>query len=238
MFSACLLNLDYHPYAETLSLMRRLAEVKRLEALPEILILAEHEPVLTLGYRAKFDDITISEETLRAMHIEVHQIERGGLATYHGPGQLLAYPIFDLKSMKLGVARFICLLEEVIISTLNSFGIRAGRKKKLPGVWVEQEKIASIGLAVRRGITFHGLALNYDPNLSHFDFINPCGMPEVRMTSMARLLGSMVDAVMLRSQIIDRFEQVFNLKFTPWSLISAKQAVWENESTNSETKMA
>ena len=217
MFSARLLDLEYQPYAETLALMRRLAEAKRFESLPEILILVEHEPVLTLGYRVNADDILTPEETLKTMHIKVYQTERGGLATYHGPGQLLAYPIFDLRKMKLGVARFIYLLEEVIILTLNDFGIRAGRKEKFPGVWVGREKIASVGLAVRGGITFHGLALNYDPQLSHFDFINPCGVPGLKMTSMTKLLGSPVEANRLRNQVMRQFAKIFDLRFAPWS---------------------
>ncbi|MBW2051754.1 MAG: hypothetical protein JRI85_05865 [Deltaproteobacteria bacterium] len=128
-----LLNLEYQPYAESLDLMRGLAEAKRFADLPEILMLVEHEPVLTLGYRAQTDDILIPEDTLRAMHIGVHRVERGGLVTYHGPGQLMAYPVFNLRALKLGVAKFISLLEEVIISTLSYFGLHAARKAKHPG---------------------------------------------------------------------------------------------------------
>ncbi|MBW2061688.1 MAG: lipoyl(octanoyl) transferase LipB [Deltaproteobacteria bacterium] len=221
---ARLLNLDHLPYTEALALMRELIQAKQRELLPEVLILVEHDPVLTLGYRARFDDILIPEKTLHARNIDVHRVERGGLVTYHGPGQLLAYPIFNLRNLKLGVARFINLLEEVIISTLRDFGLEAGRKENLPGVWVRKEKIASIGVAVRRWITFHGLALNYDPELSHFELINPCGMTGVKMTSIARLLGSPVSPTRLRNQMIHHFERLFNLDFSPWSLPLAQEA--------------
>lgn len=217
MFSAKLLDLPHLPYIEALELMRRLVDQKRRFPFPEVLILLEHEPVLTMGRRAGESDILAPEALLAEKGIHVHKVERGGLITYHGPGQLVAYPIFNLRAMGLPVPELVYGLEEIILHTLSDFGIVAEREAGKRGVWVEREKIASIGVAVRGGVSFHGLALNYDPDLAHFDLINPCGLSGVRMTSMRKLLGRPINPSDLRSKVAGHFSRQFKLDLKKWS---------------------
>jgi len=205
--------------------MRGLVELKKSSAQPEILILLEHEPVLTMGRRSQESEILATRECLKDQGISVHRIERGGLITYHGPGQMVAYPIFDLKRMRLGVSELVNGLETAIIHTLADFDIQADRIEGLRGVWVGREKIASIGIAVRRGITFHGLALNYDPDFSHFDMINPCGLEGVKMTSISKITATQTNPVLLRRSLAKHLSQLFNLDLHPWSLEQATALV-------------
>jgi lipoyl(octanoyl) transferase len=225
MHHALLINLDHLDYAKSLDLMRKLVQLKRQRPFPHVLFLVEHEPVITLGYRAGDQEILAPEQELELQGIKVFKIERGGLATYHGPGQLVGYPIFDLREARLGLPEFVRLLEQVIISSLADFGLETDRKPGFPGVWAHGKKIASIGLSARRWITSHGLAINYAPDLSHFDCINPCGLGEGTMTSMERLLDTDIDHVRLREQVIRQFERLFHLDLEPWTLRRAEEAV-------------
>lgn len=220
MFSTRLLNLPYLPYLEALELMRGLVDKKRGGPFPEVLMLLEHEPVLTMGRRAGSADILVPAAVLADKGIQVHKVERGGLITYHGPGQLVAYPVFNLRTMGLSVPALVYGLEEIILNTLSDFGITAGRIEGKRGVWMDEEKIASIGVAVRGGVSFHGLALNYDPDLSHFDLINPCGLYGVRMTSMRKILGKSINPSDLRSVMAGHFSRQFKLDLKEWSLES------------------
>lgn len=229
MIFARLLDLESLDYAAALALMRSLAQARRRPDWPEVLMLTEHEPVLTLGRRAGAQDILVPEELLKAKGVTAYRIERGGLATFHGPGQIMAYPIFSLRAVSLGAASFVARLEEVVISVLKDFGLEGGREAGHPGVWVGPDKIASIGLAVRRGVAFHGLALNHDPDLSFFDLIQPCGLTGVRMTSMARLLGRPVDPGRLRSRMAAEFARAFNLDLASWTLAQARAALKDND---------
>jgi lipoate-protein ligase B len=212
MFPAELINLPHLAYAEALELMRGLVEKKSLGPFPEVLIILEHEPVLTMGRRAEEADILVPAKVLAEEGITVHRVERGGLITYHGPGQLVAYPIFNLRTMEITVHQLVYGLEEIILKTLSDFNIAAERKAGQRGVWVEREKIASLGLAVRGGVSFHGLALNVDPDLHHFDLINPCGLNGVGMTSMRKVLGRPIDKSDLRQKMAGYFAQQFNLE--------------------------
>jgi lipoate-protein ligase B len=218
IFSTKLLNLPHLAYIDALELMRRLVDEKRRFPMPEVLILLEHEPVLTMGRRAESSDILAPEEVLAEKGITIHKVERGGLITYHGPGQLVAYPIFNLRTMRLTVSELVYGLEEIILNALSDFDIAAERKQGKRGVWVKGEKIASIGVAVRGGVSFHGLAINYDPNLSHFDLINPCGLNGVRMTSMRKILGRPIFASDLRSVMATHFSRQFKLDLEELSL--------------------
>jgi lipoate-protein ligase B len=225
MFSTRFLNLEHLSYDTALELMRRLVEIKRRSNWPEVLMLVEHEPTLTMGRRAETSDILAPQDDLAEKGIRVYRVERGGLITYHGPGQLIAYPIFNLRHMGLGAAELIHGLEEVIMNTLSGFGIHGKRKESRRGVWVEAEKIASVGVAVRGGVSFHGLALNYDPDLSHFELINPCGLSGVRMTCMARILGRPVSASKLRETLAHHFSRQFKLDLTEWPFSQARDCV-------------
>ena len=213
-----MLNLEIYDYGESLALMRRLVKKKRQDVGPEVLMMLEHNPVLTMGRRSESSDILVSREVLSEKGISVYQVERGGLVTYHGPGQLIGYPVFNLRNMGLGAGDMVHGLEEIVFNTLSEFGIAAERKEGKRGAWIKEEKIASIGIAIRGGISFHGVALNHDPDLSHFDLINPCGLSGVRMTSISKILGRPVDPDLLRKTMTSHFEREFQLDFTEWSL--------------------
>lgn len=239
MIPAHLLDVEHLPYVQGTRLMRALAEKKTLTTLPDILILAEHEPVITLGRRSRAEDLLVTRQALEEQGIALYPVERGGLATYHGPGQLVAYPVFDLKRLRLGVARFVSRLEEAILATLWDFDLQsATRRAGFPGVWIGEEKIASIGLAVRRGISFHGLALNVNLGLAPFDLFHPCGLTGVRMTSMARALGRDVSKARLKQRLAYHCAHIFNLEFTPWSLTEAWEATRPYAAKNAETALA
>lgn len=218
-----LLTLDLLPYDEALALMRGLVDLKHRGEHPEILIILEHEPVLTMGRASKGSDILVSKETLANKGIAVHKVERGGLITYHGPGQIVVYPIFNLRVLKLGVVDLVQGLERIVLDTLSDFSIKGELKKGYRGVWVDREKIASIGIAVSRGISFHGLALNYDPDLSHFDLINPCGLNGVRMTSMSKILGTPIDPSSLRETMTAHFKRYFQLDLSEYDLTRIRE---------------
>jgi len=213
-----LLTLDLLPYDEALALMRSLVELKQRSEHPEILIILEHDPVLTMGRASESSDILVSTETLTNRGIAVHKVERGGLITYHGPGQIVAYPIFNLRALKMGVVDLVQGLERIVLDTLSDFSIEGELKEGYRGVWVDHDKIASIGIAVSRGISFHGLALNYNTDLSHFDLINPCGLNGVRMTSMSKILGSPVDPSALRETMTAHFKRHFQLDLSEYDL--------------------
>jgi len=219
--------------------MLGLVEAKRSGGLTrEVLMLVEHEPVITLGRRAGQGDILAPDHVLDKLGVKVRRVERGGLATYHGPGQNVAYPVFNLAGFKMGVAEMVGLLEEVMIGLLADFSLQAGRRAGQRGVWIGAAKIGSIGLAVRGGITFHGLALNRDPDLHYFDLINPCGLTGVRMTAMSQELGGPVDADQVRDRLKVHFSRLFDLDLIPWTLSQAHEAVKTYGRTSAQARVA
>jgi lipoate-protein ligase B len=209
---------DHMAYTAALRLMRNLVEIKRKSYFPEILLLLEHEPVLTMGRRSQDEEIVVSQSFLSEKGISVHRVERGGLVTYHGPGQLVGYTLFQLAKLRITPGELVQGLEEAIINTLDYFGIAGNRKEGYRGVWVGDEKIASLGIAVRGGISFHGFALNYDPDLSHFDLIHPCGLHGVHMTSMAQFLDSNILPAELRGVVSKFLCHEFDLECKEYSL--------------------
>lgn len=215
MFPTTLINIERLDYLKGLSTMREEVESKhRDHNRPEVLMQLEHEPVLTLGRNAKDSNILASPSELKRKGISIHRVERGGQVTYHGPGQLVVYTIFDLRKMGMGPSDLVGGLESVIIRTLSAFDIKGERKEGFRGVWAGKDKIASIGIAVRRGISFHGFALNYDPDLSHFELINPCGLDGVRMTSISKILGFPIDKKRLVKTTAGIIEEHFNLNLS------------------------
>lgn len=164
----------------------------------EYLFLVEHNPVVTLGKHAKDENVLFSVEMLSQRGVEVYHIERGGDVTYHGPGQLVVYPLIDLELHHLGVKDYVNLLEEVVISTIAEFGIKGEKVAGASGVWIDagtpfERKICALGVKCSRFITMHGLALNVNTNLSGFSLINPCGFTDKGVTSIARELGHLCD---------------------------------------------
>jgi lipoate-protein ligase B len=206
-------------YPEALDLQRRVLSAKIEGEFPDTLIVLEHPPVITLGRRGKRENILTSDETLRREGIEVVHVERGGDVTYHGPGQIVGYPIFALANYGKDLSRFVSSIEEVLIRVCGDLGIEAGRKSINRGVWVGEKKIASIGLAIRRWISFHGFAFNWAPNMAHFRFITPCGLAGVEMTSVGETLGQAVDPDILRQGIFKHFEEVFRIRLREVDLI-------------------
>lgn len=181
------------PYGEALALQDRLVARRRAGEIGDTLLLLEHPHVITLGTSARRDHILIEESQERLLGIDVFETGRGGDVTYHGPGQLVGYPILDLKPDRCDLHRYVRDLEELLIHALHTFGLEAARKPGLTGVWVGDEKIAAIGVRVSSGwITSHGFALNVATDLSYFDSIVPCGIREFGVTSIERATGAVV----------------------------------------------
>jgi len=202
------------PFADAWALQRRLVAARQQAAIPDVVILLQHLPVVTLGRSGDRGHLLLSPEVLRQRGVEVYQIERGGGATYHGPGQLVAYPILDLRTMDEDVVRFMRALEESVIRTVADFGIVARRLRGFPGVWVGEAKLAAVGVAVKRRVTMHGVALNVTTDLEPFTWINPCGLNRP-VTSMAQLLGREVSFAAVADAYARRFAEVYALAFVP-----------------------
>ncbi|MCL4394051.1 MAG: lipoyl(octanoyl) transferase LipB [Chloroflexi bacterium] len=219
-----LVNLPAVPYADALALQHRVVAARKRGALNDTLLLLEHPAVFTLGRNANDGNILVSPEHLKKLGIEVFRVERGGDVTYHGPGQLVGYPILDLHNFRTDVGWFVRSIEETLIRVLEDFGIHGKRIEKLVGVWVDQAspvqpeaKVVQIGARIEQWITYHGFALNVDPNVAHFDLIVPCGISDKAVTSMARVLQKPVDAGKVRASVAARFGEVFGAEMVPVS---------------------
>ena len=209
--SPAILQPGVVPYSDALKLQRRVhgdvADGRRRDAL----IVLEHPPVYTLGRRARAGDVLADARELAAMGVETHPTDRGGEVTYHGPGQLVAYPIVNLRRWGGGPLKYVRALESVIIAALAEFGIDAESVGRPTGVWVGERKIAAIGVKVSRRVTMHGFALNVSTDLSHFDRIVACGLPDARATSMKRELGRDVSVSEVAPVLIDGLRGEFGL---------------------------
>jgi lipoyl(octanoyl) transferase len=193
MMSLVICPIECMPYDQALRLQYDLVAARQANRIGNILLLLEHPPVITLGTRADPANIYLPREQLAAAGVQIHEVNRGGDVTYHGPGQLVGYPIFQLKDFPQGVRWFVQQLEMSLIDLLQAqYGIAAHfRQEKYTGVWVGDKKIAAFGLAITRGVTMHGFAFNINTNLQHFDWINPCGL-SMGVTSVAKELGHAV----------------------------------------------
>lgn len=200
------------PYAEALALQRELVEERRAGRIGDVLLLVEHPHVLTLGVRGDGGrrHIRATPEALAARGIEVFETGRGGDVTYHGPGQVVGYPIIDLKPDRQDVHRYVRDLEDVLIRTAASYGVEAGRVKGLTGVWVNDEKLAAIGVRIARWITSHGFSFNVATDLEQFSLIVPCGIADRGVTSLERLVGRPVHRREVEGRIASSFCQVFD----------------------------
>ncbi|MBI5949586.1 MAG: lipoyl(octanoyl) transferase LipB [Chloroflexi bacterium] len=196
-------------YADVHRLQQRLQAQRREGGGVDSLLLTEHRPVITLGRGHPVPDLRVPEDTVHNYGISIVQTERGGDITYHGPGQLVAYGIIDLKGWDCSVLDYVSGLETTVIGVLADWGIRGEQQPGARGVWVEGRKIASLGINVRRWVTMHGIALNIDPDMSHFDLINPCGLAETEMTSMATEVGKAVPF----TEVLDAFVYHFGRTF-------------------------
>jgi lipoic acid synthetase len=213
------LNLGQQPYQAALQLQHQLVAARRQGTIDDTLLLLQHPPVITLGRRGNEENILVSKERLAELGIHVHRVERGGDVTYHGPGQLVGYPILDLRQHRTDVGWYMHSLEEVLIRTLADFGIAATRWPGNIGVWVdERSKIGALGARIDNWITYHGFALNVSQDLSHFQLIVPCGLANVGVTSMEKILGGPVDTATVRERVTENFCAVFALTANETSL--------------------
>ena len=200
------------PYAEALALQRQLVEDRREGRIGDVLLLVEHPHVLTLGVRGDGgrSHILATDDVLASRSVEVFETGRGGDITYHGPGQIVGYPIIDLKPDRCDVHRYVRDLEEVLIRVAADYGLEAERVPGLTGVWVRGEKVAAIGVRIARWITSHGFALNVTTDLDYFGLIVPCGIADRGVTSLSRLLGRPIDRAEVENLVIQRFTEVFS----------------------------
>lgn len=202
-------DLGMTRYADALAYQRALQTRRKQGVIGDTLLLTEHTPVITLGRFADGSNLLVPMETLGARGIAYVRVERGGDITYHGPGQLVAYPIIDLNAHGRDVHRYIRALEETAIALLAAHGVPGERRKGAPGVWVGLRKIASVGVHISRWVTMHGIAINVDLDLSPFALINPCGFAGLEMTSLARELGRPVPLTEAKERYIRSFCETF-----------------------------
>ncbi len=199
-------------YDSALSLQQELMERKRRGEETDYLILVEHDPVVTIGRKGNAADLRVSPERLAELGIELRTTTRGGATTYHGPGQLVVYPILDLRRQGRDVHLYLRRLESCLIRTLSRKGIEAGTREGRTGVWIGEEKIASIGIAVRSWISYHGFAVNIGEDTAGFDSIFPCGMPDCTMTSVSRRIGETITLREFADDLLPEFAQEFNCR--------------------------
>lgn len=196
-------------YSEAYALQRTLVEQRKAGAIADQLLFVEHPPVITLGRNARLENILFSREALRASGVEVHECDRGGDVTYHGPGQIVGYPIFDLREWKRDVNAYVRGLEQAIIEAIGEFGIEGERVPGATGVWVGGAKVAAIGVHLSRWVSSHGFALNVSANLDHFKFIVPCGL--TRPVTSLRALGCEAPAGDVKESLLAAFSEVFEI---------------------------
>ena len=201
-------------YADAWAFQRALVAARQAGRIEDVVLLVEHPPVITIGRGGRAANILVSRDLLAAQGFDVHATERGGDVTYHGPGQLVGYPILDLGALDEDVVRYVRGLEAALIGALERFGIPGARLRGYPGVWVGDAKVAAIGVAVKRRVTMHGFALNVAPDLDHFGVINPCGLGKP-VTSMARLLGRPVSLAEVQPVVVRSLGEVFAMEVRP-----------------------
>lgn len=209
-------------YGDALDLQQSLVTKRKSGAIPDQLLLLEHPPVITLGVKARNDrsHILATADELATEGVEVFESGRGGDVTYHGPGQLVGYPILDLRPDRCDVHRYVRDLEEVLIRAVRRYGIESTRSAGLTGTWVGNQKIAAIGVRIARWVTSHGFALNVSTNLAHFGLIVPCGLSDKGVTSIEQLASGAVTMASVQNTISDAFSEVFDAR-----VVEAEQAL-------------
>ena len=220
-------------YLKAWKLQKALAQQVHEGTQPNTLLLLEHSEVYTIGRRGTRDQVLLSDGQLSALGISLHDTDRGGQVTYHGPGQLMVYPILDLREWG-GPVKYVRALEQVGIKTLGDFGIDAGLEECITGVWVREKKIAAIGVKISRGVSYHGMALNVSTDLSRFDHIIPCGIADRGVTSMTRLLGGPVDMDVVAYSLIYQFGREMGFRMVETGSSPEDLAVPEASTTASQ----
>ena len=210
-----LVELPVTEYGRAYNLQISLVDARRAGTLDRnVVLVLEHPSVFTLGKRGGLGNLTVPEGFLEKAGIPLVHVERGGDITFHGPGQLILYPIIDLREARLGIVDYVEALEEVMIRVAAQWGIEAGRNALNRGVWVGDRKLGSIGIAVRRGVSFHGLAMNVNIALEPFEWIHPCGLHGTAMTSMQRELSRGMPMDLVRNAMRTHMEGVFHVRLT------------------------
>jgi lipoate-protein ligase B len=210
-------------YVEAYALQRKLLHQRLQGEIPDTVLLLEHPPTITIGKSGKIENILISKEELFEEGISLFFVNRGGDATYHGPGQLVGYPILDLRNRGRDVHRYVYDLEEVLLKTINSFSIEAYRDTSHAGVWVKGEEVAALGLSIHKWISMHGFALNVHTKLDHFSLINPCGFLDRGATSISKLLNRKVSVAEVADILINKFAEVFDAQIEHGSGLISKR---------------
>ncbi len=205
-------------YKEVYEMQKKLLKMRQQGTIEDTLILVEHKPVITLGKRGGESNILASKQFLEERGINVYPVDRGGNVTYHGPGQIVGYPIIDVKNYGKDIRKFVHNIEEIFIQLLrDEYSIIAGRNPVNTGVWVEDEKITAIGFAVKRWVTMHGFAFNVNTNMEHFRLIYPCGIKDKGVTSLERLTGNTLEIDELINQIKKYFSKIFDVQIQEMS---------------------
>lgn len=206
------IELGRRDYASVLALQEQTHAARARGELPDTLLLVEHEPVITLGRAAKQEHVLASAEHLKELGIELHEIGRGGDVTYHGPGQLVAYPIFDLKPDRCDVRRYVRSLEQVMLQVAESYGLTPQRIEGMTGAFCEQRKYGALGVRISRWVTMHGIAINVSTDLDAFSLIVPCGLRSTTVTSLSRETGREISLRDAQARTIEQFAEVFGYK--------------------------
>lgn len=206
-----------------MTLQRELVARRKLEETPDTLLLVEHPHVYTLGRNARRSHLLADRDKLRGIGAEVHETDRGGDITYHGPGQLVGYPILDLKQHRRDVGWYMETLQEILILTVKDFGITSHPRDGMRGIWVGEEKLGSLGVHLSRWVTSHGFALNVNTDLTYFDHIIPCGLEGVRMTSLEKLTGRSICLENVQEMLINHFAKLFSLEVRPEPLFAVQE---------------
>lgn len=199
-------------YAEGLELQRERVAQRKSGTIPDTLLLLEHPHVYTLGRNARREHLLASEDRLRVLGAQVFETNRGGDITYHGPGQLVGYPIFDLTEHRRDISWYMRSLEEVFVEVARDFGVAADRLAQAPGVWVGNAKLVAVGVHVSRWVTSHGFAFNVNTDLRYFEGIVPCGLRDKDVTSLEKLLGRRVEMEMVVERVVEHFGKVFQFE--------------------------
>lgn len=209
-----IVRLGLMDYGEALRIQEKLLALRQEGKIGDTFLLVEHPPVLTLGRRGEYSHILMSRQLLEADGVSIYEVNRGGDVTYHGPGQIVGYPIMDLTDQDRDLKKFVWNIEEVFIRLLKQeYGITADRdENKYTGVWVGNEKITAIGIAVKRWVTMHGFAFNVNTRLEHFKWIVPCGLTDRGVTSLQKLIGHPMDFDRLNDLVVNYFCRVFNME--------------------------
>ncbi len=206
------INLGRTRYADAWELQKKIFSARLEKKIPDVLLLTEHDPVFTLGKGADTNHLLASDEELHEKKIDMFHIDRGGDVTFHGPGQIVGYPILDLNNYYCDIHRYLRDLEEVLIQTLSEYEVQAMRSEGLTGVWVKNEKIAAIGVKVSRWITMHGFALNVNTDLQYFERMIPCGIFDKGVTSLYTIVEKKYSLQDVEQTLIRKFETVFSVE--------------------------